>query len=682
MKLSTLMRCSVATLGTVSGCTAPTDEPVLTAADEAITSVAARVLDGRDDLELTSVRHSLTGSHARYRRIATDGTRIVDAEVAVHQLGAAGQARRVSVFDRNPAPVRLEGQRAITQDVAEARARAAVLTGVISAVSVEAVALPTADRAVVQPGFLAVVETREPAHEWEVWITGAGTASVKRDRLKFVDGTGLVYDPNPLMQTGNLALVDGNDAATPALDAARIAVTLPLLDGTGDLRGPWANARQAGTRATSPTNAFAYDRADNRFEEVMAYFHVTRVQQRLQALGFIGVTGANARQQDLVVNAGNADNSFYSPGSKGISFGAGGVDDAEDADIIVHEYGHAVQDNIVPGWGASAEAGAMGEGFGDLLAASLEPVDAANLPMIDRACVGAWDATSYDDREPPCLRRIDGRKHYPEAVENQVHADGEIWSAAAWILAADLGDVSLSLRLVIESFFLLSPDASFEEWADAMITVDTTLYAGAHLPAIKKALWDRGVYRVLATPGAFTGVVVTQPTSVGPAGTLANNADASFTITHPGATAIRVHFSTFKMQVGASCRDQRCDSVYVSDANGTLYAILGGALGASDGPIVPGDTAVVRYVTNRNGPSMGFHIDAYDHDSTQGPLVDGAPDGGVPDAGPAPDGALRPDAGNNTNGDDDGGGCSTGGGDASLLFSLGALLFARRRSRR
>ena len=51
------------------------------------------------------------------------------------------------------------------------------------------------------------------------------------------------------------------------------------------------------------------------------------------------------------------DNSFYSPGTKALTFGRGGVDDAEDAEIILHEYGHSIQDNQVPGFGASAQAG-------------------------------------------------------------------------------------------------------------------------------------------------------------------------------------------------------------------------------------------------------------------------------------------------------------------------------------
>ena len=49
-------------------------------------------------------------------------------------------------------------------------------------------------------------------------------------------------------------------------------------------------------------------------------------------------------------------------------------DRGEDADAILHEYGHAIQDDQVPDWGVENpithrfETSAMGEGFGDILA--------------------------------------------------------------------------------------------------------------------------------------------------------------------------------------------------------------------------------------------------------------------------------------------------------------------------
>ncbi|MEZ4308620.1 MAG: M36 family metallopeptidase [Polyangiaceae bacterium] len=99
-----------------------------------------------------------------------------------------------------------------------------------------------------------------------------------------------------------------------------------------------------------------------------AYFHIDRAQTRLQMLG---ITSANAEAQEVIADGQQADNSYFDPMKDIINYGQGGIGDAEDADIVLHEYGHAIQEDQVPGWGASSEAGAMGEGFGDYLAVSL-----------------------------------------------------------------------------------------------------------------------------------------------------------------------------------------------------------------------------------------------------------------------------------------------------------------------
>jgi hypothetical protein len=114
----------------------------------------------------------------------------------------------------------------------------------------------------------------------------------------------------------------------------------------------------------------------------MVYFHIDRLQRYLKTLGFNNVL---SRAIEVNVNGGSEDNSAYSPVTKSLAFGTGGVDDAEDAEIILHEYGHAIQDDQVPGFGASRECGAMGEGFGDYLARSFfEPMKA---PLL-KPCVG------------------------------------------------------------------------------------------------------------------------------------------------------------------------------------------------------------------------------------------------------------------------------------------------------
>ena len=96
----------------------------------------------------------------------------------------------------------------------------------------------------------------------------------------------------------------------------------------------------------------------------MAYYWVTQAQRYIQSLGFGSTLPAvNKRQQLLRIDQFGGDNSFYREGTGKltITLGKGGVDDAEDAEVIVHEYGHSVQDDQVPGFGSTPEAGAIGE---------------------------------------------------------------------------------------------------------------------------------------------------------------------------------------------------------------------------------------------------------------------------------------------------------------------------------
>ena len=71
----------------------------------------------------------------------------------------------------------------------------------------------------------------------------------------------------------------------------------------------------------------------------------------------------------MIADAFKDDNSFYSPATRLIKYGAGGVDDAEDGDVVTHEYGHSIQDAQDRGFGTSLGAGSLGEGFGDFVSA-------------------------------------------------------------------------------------------------------------------------------------------------------------------------------------------------------------------------------------------------------------------------------------------------------------------------
>jgi zinc metalloprotease ZmpB len=286
-------------------------------------------------------------------------------------------------------------------------------------------------------------------------------------------GTGSVFMVNPVQSSGDQTLTDQKDAASAVPASAYATVPLRNLDGSGYLTGTWANVRSAtGDPAYSTTNTFTYTREDDRFEQVMAYFWVNQAQEYLQSLGFGSTLPAvNAESQDVRIDQYGVDNSYSWDKHDYIRLGKGGVDDAEDGEVIVHEYGHAVHDAQVAGFGSSLDAGSIGEAFGDYLAVTVG-LDAARQygwPVrAPEACVADWDAVSYTSTVPHCLRRVDSGLVL-EDRKGEVHYDGTIWSAALWdarqrYVALGLGTRAWDTTLVASQFGY-APDTSFQDAA-------------------------------------------------------------------------------------------------------------------------------------------------------------------------------------------------------------------------
>jgi len=339
---------------------------------------------------------------------------------------------------------------------------------------------------VLTSAWKVVVQTRKPAHEWKIYLDAtSGAVMDKQDQLKRLNGTGRVFDPNPVVSLNNTSLED--TSVIP--ERAYSQVTLRDLKAGGMLDGPFVSTVNTAQRVKANNGKFLFKRGQKGFNEVMVYFHIDRMQRYIQGLGF-----KNVLNKPIKVNVNgplNEDNSFYSPGTKALTFGRGGVDDAEDAEIILHEYGHAIQDDQVPGFGTNAQAGAMGEGFGDYLAASFfADVKPAKL----RPCVGTWDAVFYSGDDPPSLRRLDSNKKFPKDLRGEVHDDGEIWSACLWELRGQLGRQTAD-KLVLAHHFQISRSAGFEDAANALVTVDKVMNEGRNEAAIRDIFIRRGIFR-------------------------------------------------------------------------------------------------------------------------------------------------------------------------------------------
>lgn len=243
---------------------------------------------------------------------------------------------------------------------------------------------------------------------------------------------------------------------------------------------------------TSLISDFNFDRESNVFEHVMVYAVIDANQRYVQSLGFKS-TSNRAIKIDPHGHSG-ADMSGYEPNDTGtgfISFGEGGVDDAEDADIILHEYGHAIQDNQAPKVyqaGCDTESGAMSEGFGDYWQASnTRAISVAH--GFDSACYAEWDHVGDTQKVPGsiCRRRVDTNKRYADKI-GECHADGEIWSSALWEILTKIGNTEATRKiadqLVLQGhnemavMYKVNPiSPKFSDGGIALIKADKTLRA-------------------------------------------------------------------------------------------------------------------------------------------------------------------------------------------------------------
>jgi hypothetical protein len=245
------------------------------------------------------------------------------------------------------------------------------------------------------------------------------------------------------------------------------------------------------SRLRSARLDFSVSSARAGFEEVSAYYHVNEAMAYLEQLGYRGPRRLFAKSLEIDARGTRDDNSWYSPGERTLTFGTGDVDDAEDGETVLHEFGHAIQDAICPDFGQSPEAAAMGEGFGDYFAGSFF---AAKKPPDYRDAVMTWDG-ARGDGTPPCVRRLDSALTY-ESFDHGTNADehenGQIWSATLWDIWKATGR-RVADRIILESHFQLDGFTTFARGARAILDADRNLYRKRHATILKRIFRRRGI---------------------------------------------------------------------------------------------------------------------------------------------------------------------------------------------
>jgi len=302
-----------------------------------------------------------------------------------------------------------------------------------------------------------------------------------------------VFSPDPLtsaQQQYTAPYVDQEDQDVGVLNAERVPrqAIATFDNGTFTLRNSAVEILEFSPPTTTVTsqasNTFNYTRAQDGFEDCNAFYHITRMRDHVHGLGFTDLMDY-AIHVDAHALSGS-DNSNFNAGHNPprLSFGEGGVDDAEDADVVVHEYGHAIMHSAAPGTNTGTERRAMDEAIGDYFAASYSRNE-SNFRWAD---VFTWDGHN----EYWAGRSTISTDHYPEDLQQNIYTDADIWSATLMQIWGDIGRNATD-AIMLQAAYSFTSGMTMPQAAQAFLQADTLLFDGAHFGPIRQRMFNRGL---------------------------------------------------------------------------------------------------------------------------------------------------------------------------------------------
>lgn len=362
-----------------------------------------------------------------------------------------------------------------------------------------------------------------------------------------------VFFPDPLtssqMPYGGTYL-DFNDADSPALNNERVwrPVIVDFFNDSFFLRDSVLHFVELENPVSqqpillSPSADFT--RNQQEFEFVNAYYHLQTWIRRVHDLGY-PLPGQSIQVDPHAANG--ADVSGFTPafGEMALLFGEGGIDDAEDADVLVHELGHALSYSVAPGTNNGIERTSFEEGNCDYFAMSYSR-QISNF---------GWEKTfNWDGNVTWQGRIVNTPKVMPANYTSNKYSNAEVWVAALREIYDSVGP-DISDRLVLCALYNQVTNMTFSQMANNCLQCDSILNNGANGTLIFNAMNTRG----LAFPLGFK-----EPAST--SWTLLNSAGFAFR-----DEALRVDFGGQHVNGIAEVYDIQGKLIYTVRLDDALY---------------------------------------------------------------------------------------------------------------
>lgn len=357
---------------------------------------------------------------------------------------------------------------------------------------------------------------------WEVWLADSDLSILdRRDVAAYcrplgtttdTTGNAMVFFPDPLTSSGHNYsgnYVDNSDADNAELNAQRISVTLKNINWNGsafELKGPYIELQDRESPTLAPVTSldgnFNFTRSQQGFEDAMVYFHIDTFQRYIQSLGFMNLQNQQVYADPHGLNG--TDNSHYVSTDNRLAFGEGGVDDAEDADVIIHEYGHALSHGGSPFSNSGLERQGLDEGIGDYVATTYSRGYSYNFWKN----VFTWDG--HNEFWPG--RSASDPELYPPSNGSDIYRFGSIWVSSLMEVWGQIGKNACD-RVFFQSLYGHAPGMTLTDAALVHIDADSMIFGGAHTAQYQEAFCSRGILGGLM-PGqpCYVGLEEATPT--------------------------------------------------------------------------------------------------------------------------------------------------------------------------
>jgi hypothetical protein len=241
---------------------------------------------------------------------------------------------------------------------------------------------------------------------------------------------------------------------------------------------------------TSPNSNFDFTRASSAFKEEMVLYHIHHYQTYMRSIGISNLTNY---QLHVDAHGRGDDNSSFSFGDPPfyLIFGTGGVPDAEDADVINHEYTHACINSIAPKTIDPTNPNdrlSLEEGSCDFIATQFSKMQTTN----NWRWFANWDGYFWSGNTNGGRNTNSSKVYSSNLSPTDIYGNSVIWSGFLNDMAECTG-TEVAFKLFFSAASMLQLNTDMPQAAKLVLLADSMLYNQSHTSCIKSAISARAL---------------------------------------------------------------------------------------------------------------------------------------------------------------------------------------------